>query len=125
MQLMLYSSKRSGETGKSGEAKNALNMVLFTLECMARGGIHDHVGGGFHRYSVDECWHGELNYYVCIVIINFNSRSIDVFFSCFLQFHISRKCYMIRVNFVMSISMLFVSQRMCFIQVFLVISLTT
>ncbi|MBA0802545.1 hypothetical protein Gohar_012828 [Gossypium harknessii] len=24
---------------------------------MARGGMHDHVGGGFHRYSVDECWH--------------------------------------------------------------------
>ncbi|XP_049407647.1 uncharacterized protein LOC125871096 [Solanum stenotomum] len=57
MQLMLYNSKRSGETGNSGEAKNALKMVLFTLECMARGGIHDHVGGGFHRYSVDECWH--------------------------------------------------------------------
>lgn len=57
MQLMLYNSKRSEETGKSGEAKNALKMVLFTLKCMARGGIHDHVGGGFHRYSVDECWH--------------------------------------------------------------------
>jgi uncharacterized protein len=27
-----------------------------TLEGMARGGIHDHVGGGFHRYSVDERW---------------------------------------------------------------------
>ena len=24
---------------------------------MARGGIHDHVGGGFSRYSVDERWH--------------------------------------------------------------------
>jgi hypothetical protein len=27
-----------------------------TLEGMARGGIHDHLGGGFHRYSVDENW---------------------------------------------------------------------
>jgi len=27
-----------------------------TLEGMARGGIHDHLGGGFHRYSVDERW---------------------------------------------------------------------
>ncbi len=27
-----------------------------TLEGMARGGIHDHVGGGFHRYSVDAEW---------------------------------------------------------------------
>jgi len=24
---------------------------------MARGGIRDHLGGGFHRYSVDERWH--------------------------------------------------------------------
>ena len=23
---------------------------------MARGGIHDHLGGGFHRYSVDAKW---------------------------------------------------------------------
>ncbi|CAI5527501.1 unnamed protein product [Closterium sp. Naga37s-1] len=34
-----------------------LQMVEHTLECMARGGVHDHVGGGFHRYSVDEYWH--------------------------------------------------------------------
>ena len=27
-----------------------------TLDAMARGGIHDQVGGGFHRYSVDERW---------------------------------------------------------------------
>ncbi len=35
----------------------ALDMVLKTLEAMARGGIHDHLGGGFHRYAVDERWH--------------------------------------------------------------------
>ena len=28
-----------------------------TLDRMARGGIYDHVGGGFHRYSVDAHWH--------------------------------------------------------------------
>ena len=27
-----------------------------TLESMAKGGFHDHLGGGFHRYSVDEAW---------------------------------------------------------------------
>ena len=27
-----------------------------TLEGMAAGGFHDHLGGGFHRYSVDEAW---------------------------------------------------------------------
>src|SRR5260221_5052201 len=31
-------------------------MTLFTLRKMAAGGIYDHLGGGFHRYSVDERW---------------------------------------------------------------------
>ena len=30
--------------------------ALVTLDRMARGGIHDQVGGGFHRYSVDATW---------------------------------------------------------------------
>ena len=34
----------------------ALEMALATLRRMARGGIHDHLGGGFHRYSVDRYW---------------------------------------------------------------------
>jgi hypothetical protein len=34
----------------------ALDMVLATLRGMARGGMRDHLGGGFHRYSVDERW---------------------------------------------------------------------
>jgi len=40
---------------KTGE-KEALTMVDLTLEKMANGGIYDHLGGGFHRYSVDERW---------------------------------------------------------------------
>ena len=31
-------------------------MVLQTLRAMALGGMRDHVGGGFHRYSVDGAW---------------------------------------------------------------------
>jgi uncharacterized protein len=31
-------------------------MAIFTLEKMALGGIYDHVGGGFHRYSTDGQW---------------------------------------------------------------------
>ena len=34
----------------------ALDMVTKTLRGMAAGGMHDHLGGGFHRYSVDERW---------------------------------------------------------------------
>jgi len=39
----------------SGERRYR-NMVLHTLRQMARGGIYDQLGGGFHRYSVDERW---------------------------------------------------------------------
>ncbi|MBV1862991.1 MAG: DUF255 domain-containing protein [Rhodobacteraceae bacterium] len=34
-----------------------MNAVTTTLDGMLRGGIHDHLGGGFHRYSVDPEWH--------------------------------------------------------------------
>lgn len=56
--VMLYKHKQLTESGKDSEAGDLMKMVTHTLQCMARGGIHDHVGGGFHRYSVDECWHG-------------------------------------------------------------------
>ena len=31
-------------------------MVALTLDKMAAGGIYDHLGGGFHRYSTDDRW---------------------------------------------------------------------
>ena len=40
---------------RSGDPK-ALGAFLISLEQMALGGIHDHLGGGFSRYSVDERW---------------------------------------------------------------------
>jgi uncharacterized protein len=42
---------------KSDSGKQALEMAVFTLRKMAAGGMHDHIGGGFHRYSVDRYWH--------------------------------------------------------------------
>ncbi|MFO1462401.1 MAG: thioredoxin domain-containing protein [bacterium] len=47
--LLLRIHRRSGEP-------RALEMVKFTLEKMARGGIYDHLGYGFARYSTDEKW---------------------------------------------------------------------
>ena len=47
-----YARDPSSESGK-----HALEMNLFTLRKMAAGGMHDHLGGGFHRYSVDRYWH--------------------------------------------------------------------
>ena len=47
-----YARDPKGESGKP-----ALEMDLVTLRKMAAGGMHDHLGGGFHRYSVDRYWH--------------------------------------------------------------------
>ncbi len=40
---------------RTGDARG-LSMVERTLKMMRRGGIYDHVGFGFHRYSTDESW---------------------------------------------------------------------
>ena len=37
--------------------EQAGQIVQQTLEAIVRGGIHDHLGGGFHRYSTDRQWH--------------------------------------------------------------------
>ncbi|MFS7930907.1 putative spermatogenesis-associated protein [Helianthus anomalus] len=86
---MIYQLKKLTELGKTDEAEKHLKMVSFSLQCMARGGVHDHVGGGFHRYSVDECWHvphfekmlydqGQL----ANVYLDVFSITKDMFYSC-------------------------------------------
>lgn len=40
----------------TGDAESR-RMALCTLDAMARGGVHDQIGGGYHRYSVDGEWH--------------------------------------------------------------------
>src|SRR3989338_6215088 len=42
---------------KRSKDPRALEMVEKTLQGMARGGMYDQMGGGFHRYSTDENWH--------------------------------------------------------------------
>ena len=54
LNLLLHTYAASPD---SPEGKHALEMTLFTLRKIAEGGIHDHLGGGFHRYSVDAVWH--------------------------------------------------------------------
>jgi uncharacterized protein YyaL (SSP411 family) len=48
--FLLAHGHRTGEEG-------VLRMVTQTLDAMAAGGIHDHLGGGFHRYATDRQWH--------------------------------------------------------------------
>jgi uncharacterized protein len=49
VELLLARSDRMNEP-------RLLGIVDRTLEQMARGGVHDQIGGGFHRYSVDASW---------------------------------------------------------------------
>ncbi|KAH9932269.1 Six-hairpin glycosidase-like protein [Fomitopsis serialis] len=53
-----------GETGRPAKtagaqsgASRAAEMAAFTMGRIYAGGVHDHVGGGVARYSVDERWH--------------------------------------------------------------------
>jgi len=50
--LRLYASAPASPEGKA-----ALEMTRNSLLKMAYGGIRDHLGGGFHRYTVDRAWH--------------------------------------------------------------------
>ncbi|MEM6392614.1 MAG: thioredoxin domain-containing protein [Planctomycetota bacterium] len=49
--LLLAAAQNPGT--RSDRVHNAL---AFTLDRMARGGIYDHLGGGFHRYATDRIW---------------------------------------------------------------------
>ena len=53
--LMRYAEEEEG-CRADGEGSEALHMAERTLDAMAEGGIHDHIGGGFSRYSTDERW---------------------------------------------------------------------
>src|SRR5918999_4772771 len=50
--LREYARRSSGGRG----AQAPLVMAADTLRAMATGGMRDHIGGGFHRYSVDAEW---------------------------------------------------------------------
>jgi hypothetical protein len=50
--LLLWQAGEPGGTELSDER----GMVVETLRHMGRGGIYDHLGGGFHRYATDERW---------------------------------------------------------------------
>jgi hypothetical protein len=49
LRLLLRGWKRFGN-------EEALDVVRLTLDKMSHGGIYDHLGGGFHRYSTDARW---------------------------------------------------------------------
>ena len=67
VQLALALADRVGGPGP------LLDVATLTLDGMARGGVRDHVGGGFHRYSVDPGWnvpHFEKMLYVNAALLS-------------------------------------------------------
>jgi len=54
---LLYRLHMNYKTSDESQSSWALEMALKTLRAMANGGLRDHLGGGFHRYSVDGYWH--------------------------------------------------------------------
>jgi len=70
--LLLYGTKYHD--------REAIEMVLHTCERMASGGIYDQIGGGFHRYSVDQQWlvpHFEKMLYD-------NAQLLNLYLDCYL-----------------------------------------
>lgn len=55
VRALMQLSERFGRDTTQGAM--AWQMSESTLRAMAAGGMHDHLGGGFHRYSVDRYWH--------------------------------------------------------------------
>ena len=55
IQFMLYRSARARLDNDTNDPQ-AEHAALYTLEKMCRGGLYDHLGGGFYRYSVDAAW---------------------------------------------------------------------
>ncbi len=51
---LIQQAHRAVDPAKTKELKQVIDR---TLTEMARGGVYDHIGGGFHRYSVDRFWH--------------------------------------------------------------------
>ncbi|MBS0013426.1 MAG: thioredoxin domain-containing protein [Desulfobacterales bacterium] len=58
LRFLLFYYRRlrfDNDRGKNGQ--KALDMAVHTLSQISRGGIYDHLGGGFHRYATDNAWH--------------------------------------------------------------------
>jgi uncharacterized protein YyaL (SSP411 family) len=55
-ELLFLLREHARRVARGDLAERPLRMVTETLRAMAMGGMRDHIGGGFHRYSVDASW---------------------------------------------------------------------
>lgn len=67
---------------EEGPTRSAVDeAITVTLDAMAKGGIFDHVGGGFHRYSVDASWtvpHFEKMLYDNAMLLGLYARASEL-----------------------------------------------
>ena len=66
--LLLDAASRVSVGGTNDAGEAAKNAAMVTLAKMAKGGIYDHLAGGFHRYSVDDQW--ELPHFLIMAYDN-------------------------------------------------------
>lgn len=80
--LLDYASYReNAPSARPQLLDEAAAMALRTLEQMAYGGIYDHVGGGFHRYAIDQRWflpHFEKMLYDNALLLELYSIARDI-----------------------------------------------
>jgi uncharacterized protein YyaL (SSP411 family) len=56
LDLLIERYARGTAEGGGAESPDLRDVIVTTLEHMAKGGVYDQLAGGFHRYSVDERW---------------------------------------------------------------------
>ena len=83
------------------KTENTLQMAKLSLDGMLKGGMHDQVGGGFHRYSTDEKWlvpHFEKMLYDQALLALSYLEAYQLFSQKNLRFSNSKKCPQIQLN---------------------------
>jgi uncharacterized protein YyaL (SSP411 family) len=66
---------------QAGANARALEMLTHTLDEMALGGVYDHLGGGFHRYSTESTWsipHYEKMLYDNAQLLGLYARAFEI-----------------------------------------------
>lgn len=57
LKLLMRQFVRRNDNADNETLAYVLKAVLYTLGALHDGGVHDHVGGGFHRFAIDRIWH--------------------------------------------------------------------
>ena len=80
LEFLFRTAALQGPATDLGQA--AIGVCAVTLQRMAEGGLHDHLGGGFHRYAVDAEWHvphfEKMLYDQALIALNYLEAQLSV-----------------------------------------------